>query len=284
MRPYWRNIAITCALLVGMPALAQEDPFVIGVLPRRNVTDTVNAFAPLAEYLSTQLRRRVVLEPAKDFDAFWQAVAAKRYDLVHFNQLHYIRSHRDYGYQVILKNEEFGDSTISSAIVVHQDSTLETLIQLKGKKIAFGGNRDAMIGYVVPTALLRRAGLKRGDYTEVFVKNPLNAIAMTYIGETEASGTGTVVLRRPTLLAGVDAGKMKIITQSDALPHLPWAVKRETATPLREKIQKLLMSLADTAEGEQVLKPAQISDLVPATDAEYDIYRRLLTELGDEIK
>ena len=272
-----------CSLLAGMPAFAQEDPLVVGILPRRNVTDTISAFTPLVAHLAAQLGRRAVLEPAKDFDAFWQAIAAGRYDLVHLNQLHYIRSHREHGYHVIAKNEEFGDSTISAAIVVRGDSTLGALSQLKGKTIAFGGNRDAMIAYIVPTALLRRAGLKRGDYTEVFVKNPLNAITTTYIGETDASGTGAVVLRQPKLLPGIDIGQIKILAQSERLPHIPWAVTRSMAAPLRHKIQKFLTSLHRTEDGQRVLKQAQLSALVPATDGEYDIYRRLLTDLGDEL-
>lgn len=283
----WGNwihgLAISCSLLVGMPAWAQDPPLVVGVLPRRNVTDTVNAFAPLVEHLATQLGRRAVLEPAKDFDTFWQAVAAKRYDLVHFNQLHYIRGHRDYGYQVIVKNEEFGDSTITGAIVVHRDSTLDTVAQLKGKKIAFGGNRDAMIGYIVPTALLRRAGLKRGDYSEVFVKNPANAITMTYIGETEASGTGTLPWHA-SALTGIDMGKVRVIAKSEPLPHLPWAVTREMPAPLRQNIERLLTSLHRSDDGARVLKQAQLTRLVPARDSEYDVFRRLLAELGDEIQ
>lgn len=277
-----RATTLICLLLVGVPASAQDDPLVIGVLPRRNVTDTVTAFTPLAEYLSTQLGRRAVLETAKDFDAFWHAVAAKRYDLVHFNQLHYIRGHRDFGYQVIVKNEERGESTIMSAIVVRHDSTLDTLTQLKGKKIAFGGNRDAMMSYVVPTALLRRAGLKRSDYSEVFVRNPANAITMTYIGETDASGTGTLFLQ-PGVSTGIDVAKIRVLAQSDPLPQLPWAVAREMPASLRRHIQRLLTSLHKTDEGAQVLRQAQLTRLITARDSDYDVYRRLLVELGDEI-
>ena len=54
------------------------------------------------------------LVTAKSFAAFWTEVTQRRYDIVHYNQYHYIRSASDY--EVIAHIEEFGKSTIAGAI------------------------------------------------------------------------------------------------------------------------------------------------------------------------
>jgi len=68
------------------PALAVEDPLVLGIFPRRNAVDTVRMFTPLAQYLSRRLGREVRVETSKDFESFWQGVIQRRYDIVHYNQ------------------------------------------------------------------------------------------------------------------------------------------------------------------------------------------------------
>ena len=83
-------------------------PLVMGVFPRRNATTTIKLFTPVTEYLSEKLGREVQLETAKDFRSFWQKVLLQRYDIVHFNQYHYIKTHDKKIYRAILQNEEFG--------------------------------------------------------------------------------------------------------------------------------------------------------------------------------
>lgn len=51
-----------------------------------------------------------------------------------------------------------------------------------------------MQSYSVASYLLRQNGLNRGEYEEVFAKNPPAAIHGSYYGDFEASGAGDKVL------------------------------------------------------------------------------------------
>lgn len=275
-----RLIVTLIVLCLFGDAVAAEvtERLVIGVFPRRQVSETVQMFTPLADYLSKRLGRPVTVEPAKDFTAFWDGIARQHYQIAHMNPLQYVKGHREFGYQAILKNEERGETTIAGTIVVHRNSGIESLAQLKGKRIAFGGNRDAIVSYGLPTLLLRRAGLKDGDYTEIFVKNPYNAVTLVYVGEADASGSSDFVLRPGFTPPNVDAQQLKIIARTQALPQLPWAVSKQVNASLRLQIQTLLAHLRDDAEGRAILANAQLTGLVPTSDAEYDSYRHLLKD------
>lgn len=268
----------------AVAAVSTDDkaPLIIGVLPRRDAVETERLFKPLAEYLGTRLGRRVVLEPAKDFATFWKAVTERRYHLVHYNALQYVKSHRQFGYRIVAKNEERGESTIAGVLVVRKDGPIDDIKQLRGKKIAFGGDRDAMVTYILPTLLLRRAGLKAGDYTEIFVKNPANGVTLTYIGETEASGASNMALQRG-FVENVDGDRLRILAQSEALPQLPWAVTDRMEPQLRVQLTHLLIGLRNEPSGRAVLRNARLTALVPATNKEYDVYRRLMKELENAI-
>ena len=271
-------LLVATAAAITIPAnraVASESELTLGVFPRRNFTDTLAMYAPLAEYLSAQLKRPVRLESAKNFDDFWQGVTERRYDIVHYNQYHYVKSHKRFGYEVIAKNEEFGSGTIAGVLLARSDRNVRTLTDLRGKTIVFGGGRDAMQSYIAPTYLLRQAGLKAGDYTERFARNPPNAILAMYNDEALAAGAADNCLRE----SPVASGKVMFLAASEPMAQLPWAVKAEMPLPLRKSIQAAMTGLKRHPGGYEVLERARLTALLPASDVEYDPARRLIREI-----
>ena len=271
------------ALVLFQPvsdALA-SDELIMGVFPRRNAKTTIVSFRPLAQYLSKKMGRKVKVVTAKDFPVFWQNVKAQKYDIVHFNQLHYIESHEKFGYQVILSNEEFGLDVIRGAIVVRKDSGINSLADLKGRKIVFGGGKKAMIAYVVNTHTLQQAGLNEQDYQWSFARTPPNATISVYRKQADAAGIGDVGLKIPALKSmGIDVSALKLIGVSKPLPHLPWAVKGTIPAETRDQIQKYLLELNNSAEGKQILKQAKLTGLKKVVDKDYDVHREIIKQIN----
>lgn len=264
--------------------LAEElqAPLVLGVFPRRSVQTTTELFTPLAEYLSSKLKRPVRLETTHDFASFWDQVEQKRYDIVHYNQYHYLRSHKEFAYQVIAQNEEFGLSKIAGAIVVRTDSGINSLQDLRGKKIVFGGDRLAMQAYITASYLLRQAGLKPGDYFEQFALNPPKAAVATFYRQAAAAGTGDHVLQLPLVMNEIDTGQMKYLAMSQPLAHLPWAVKAEMPAGLSKEVTSLLTGLHQSPEGRSLLQQLLLSNILPASDSDYDEHRHIIKTVLNE--
>ena len=278
-----RAIALAvCLGLLSTTVAAIENPLVLGVLPRDNYAATLQAFGPLARELGQALGREVRLETTKDYASFWQAVQARRYDLVHYNQYQYLKSHKESGYQLLLKNEEFGSARISAVIVVRKDRGITSVRELKGQTIAFGGDNTAMMSYIVPSAMLHNAGLQHGDYTETFARTPLNALMAVYYGQATACGVGDVVPRLAELKEKIDPNQLHVLTTSEAMPHLPWAVRGDMPAALRNRIRAALVALKDNDAGHQALARAQLTALVPAEDAEYEPLRRIVQQVRGE--
>lgn len=278
--------AIALLLILGtifLSSLARaQSPLVVGVFPRRDPAITIKLFKPLRDYLAKELGIPVRLETATDFATFELRLAQQRYDLVHLNQYQYIIAHDQTGYDAIIQNEEFDEKDISGAIYVRTDSNLTALAQLKGKNILFGGGDKAMMSYIVPTYLLRKAGLKPGDYQENFSKSPPNAVLATYIGQCDAGGAGAVVLKLPLVKRKIDTTQLTILARSQPLPHLPWATKQDMLPSLKVKIQHVLTSLKDTPKGQTVLKSAQLTGLNLVQDSDYDIHRTIISEVKND--
>lgn len=231
-------VFIICLFLIGTPQLqaantptephisSSKKPLIMGIFPRRNIKATYKLFTPLAKHLSKILKRDVKLVTTKDFDTFWKGIKNQEYDIVHFNQYHYIVSNKLYGYNVILMNQEFGQSTISGSIVVRKDSGFESLKDLKNKTILFGGGPRAMQSYIAATWLLQQAGLKKNDYIEKIAVNPPNAVMSTYHKQADAAGTGDVVVRLDIVKNAVDVSQLKYLARTEPMSQLPWAVHK----------------------------------------------------------
>jgi phosphonate transport system substrate-binding protein len=260
----------TCAAIVQ----AAEAPLIMGVIPRRNATETAKLFLPMANYLGEQLGREVKLVTAKNFETFWKDVNEQRYDIVHYNPYHYIRTAKSY--KVIAHAQELGKNTVSGILVTRKDSGITAVSQLRGRTIIFGGGRDAMLGYIAPRHLLLQAGLKEGDYKTEFAITPQNALVALYHKQADAAGGAEVALDQPVIKDAINTQQLKILASTEPLLFLPWAVKQSTSAKLTLSIQSAMLNLKNSEAGQQVLKAALLTSVEKAVDQDYNPHRKMI--------
>ena len=270
--------AATCAFAPA--GYAADNTLKMGIVPRRSVTETEKAFTPLTEYLAKNLGRPVSLVTFKTFESFWKAVQARRFDVVLYNQYHYIRSAADY--HVIAHIEEAGRSTISGVIYVRKDSGITDLAQLKGRTIIFGGGEDAMVSYISTSALLRRAGLRKSDFKPLFAVNPPNALVALIHRQADAAGAGDTVPDLPEVSAAINANELTQLAKSMPLLQLPITVRRSMPAELRSSVQSLLVELKNNPSSASVLKAAGLTGFDSAEDKDYDPQRKIVAEVFND--
>ena len=255
----------------------------MGVFPRRPIGKTVKAFKPLAIKLEKELGEPVKLIVPKNFKAFWKGVKSNKYDLVHYNQYHYLLSHKAQGYKVIIANEEKGNKLIAGTISVRKDSGIKTVKDLKGKTILFGGGKKAMGSYIAPTYMLKKAGLVAGkDYKVRFAKNPPSAVIATFNKAADAAGAGNIILKVKGVTKKIDVSQMTILVESPSFVHLTWAVKGDMPKAKAKKIQKIMANLKKTDP--KVLKSALVTNFHKAKDSDYKKVREIVKyALGEDL-
>jgi len=273
----WRRMVpllwLIATAAVAPVAPAAEDPLILGIFPRHKATETTTMYTPLANYLSEQLGRKVILATSKDFDSFWKAVTERRYDIVHYNQYHYIHSAKSY--KVIAHNQEFGKNAVAGALYVRKDGGITEVSQLRGRTIMFGGGKDAMLSYIAPRFLLMQAGLKEGDFKTEFAVNPPNALLALYHKQADAAGGGDILIDLPVVKNAINAQELRVLAATEPLLFLPWAVKRTMPAKLGESIQSILVDLGHSDAGKKVLKAAMTTGIGKAGDRDYDPHRKM---------
>ena len=266
-------LSFVLTAVVTSSTQAAQDPLVMGIFPRNKATETTTMYTPLANYLSERLGRKVILETSKDFDSFWKGVMERKYDIVHYNQYHYIQSTQ--AYKVIAHNQEFGKDAVAGALFVRKDSGINELAQLRGRTIIFGGGKDAMLSYIAPRFLLMQAGLKESDFKTEFAVNPPNAALALYNKQADAAGGGDILIDLPVVKNAVNTQELKLLAATEPLLFLPWAVKRTMPAKLGETIQSLLVELGRSDAGKDILKSAMTTGMGGAEDKDYDRHRKM---------
>lgn len=253
---------------------AANQTLTLGVFPRFSASETTKRYSPLAEHLAMRLGKQISVSTSRDFQSFWRGLGENRYDIVQYNQYHYIRSAKNY--QVIAHNKEFGKSTIAGVLYVRKDSGITDLKQLKGARVLFGGGEDAMIGYIAPMYMLLQAGLTKRDFQSQFAVTPMNSVIGVYHRQAEAAGSGDMVIEQPAIRNAINPDELVALAVSEQLLHLPWAVRRTMSAGLRDAVQAALVDLEKSESGREVLKAALLSGIGKAQDRDYDAARKMV--------
>jgi len=262
-----------------LPLSANEDPLTMGIFPRNSAKLTINAFTPLATYLTQKLNRKVKLVTTYDFASFWRGVKEQKYDIVHYNQYHYVRSHKEYGYNVFAMNEEFGKSTISSIILAKKDSDNLTIEDVVGQTIAFGGGPKAMVSYILPLYMLGKANVSSYQFESIFAKNPPNAVMALFFDKADIAGVGSSVPDMSVIKNNIDTSQLIKIAESESIVHLPWAVKNNMPLELSTEIQKLFITLNNSTANRKILNSAKVTNFIVANDSDYDRTREIVLDV-----
>jgi len=198
--------------------ISSDKKLVMGVFPRRNSAKTIRMFNPIAQYISRKIGIKVEIHTSNDFYTFWNNVKANKYDIVHYNQLHYILSNKEQGYSIILKNNEFGSSVIRPIITVRDDSEINNIKDLRNKTIHFGGGRLAMSSHVANRVAIRDQGIDDSDYKWTYAKNPPEATRSVYNLLADAASIGDAILEFPEVKRALK--KIQGVSQLDIKNYL----------------------------------------------------------------
>lgn len=265
------------AQLTNLKFPQRPDRLTLHALPRMAPGATRSHFEPLAVYLTQRLQIKVQLKTYDDLPSFEQAVQREQEPaLVIANPMQAL-TWQTQGFTVLAQEQPVGSKAgMRGVLLVRKDSPIQTLRDLAGKRIGFGGGHNAFFASVVPRALLARAGLN-GRYTEVSVAGPITAVlAQLRDGAIDAAGSGNQVLANTLVREQLGIEQLRVLAQSEPLPSLAWLAGPALARDLREEIQGELLQFGAEAPGHAAMRAAGIERLTAADAQTYQVVTRYL--------
>lgn len=277
---------VSCLLFLGGCDRAAERPLLrIGYMNCNSEAETQERFLPLTRYLSEKLGVDVEAVPV-DTQDFEERFAKGEFDFTHTNSLLYIILKENFDLELLAteKRGQFGSRT-AGAIISRRGSGIETLDDIRGKRMLFGPQL-APTGYLAQYDLMLQAGLDpERDLAYYAIPSGSfkheKVVYGVYFGEYDVAAAPALDLEVMTRAGKIDADDFHILAQSRIIPYCTFGASRKTDPALVASLRKALLELRpeDTVEigGERVrvLDAAWVDGFEQLLDGDYDPIREM---------
>lgn len=225
-------------------------------------------YQPLAEVLARAINAEVTVTFVREFSALEKGMSTDLYDLVIARPSDYpARGLRDYRYNFVATAKADGQCIL----VVHKDSPIKTVSDLKGKTFVLPEAKAYMTRFC--RAELRDQGIVVENERVTYVREQG---AIPFAIENRISDVGGIASYSGAYAKWVK-GEHRILHQSRPQPYMPLVASRRVSAEQIGKMQRALNDLAGTESGSQILKQLGITRFVTT---EEDRLRKLLEWLG----
>lgn len=272
-------IAAALAMGLGAPVHAADpnpDTLKVALLPDENASELIKRNQPLKDYLEKKLGKKIQLVVTTDYSSMIEAMRFGRIDLAYFGPLSYVLAKSKADIEPFAAMVSDGKPTYRSVVIANANANVNSLSDIKGKKVAFG-DRASTSSHLIPKTMMAEAGVVHDrDYQQHFVGTH-DAVAVNVAnGNADVGGLSEVIWKALLERKLVDASKVKVIAYSKEYPQYPWTMRSDLKPELKDKIRIAFVNLKDPA----ILKNFKADGFVPITDKDYDVIRDMGKLLG----
>lgn len=253
------SILIAALLLLNPGSLLALD-LSLSIQPILPKSQIIQAYQPLAEYLSATTGHKIKIKAHNNFLTYWANIRrSKDMDLVldaaHFTDYRVQKMN----YVVLAKLPD----TVSFSIVTHEDELIFDVEELVLKKVA------TMVSPSV--GAIRLLSLFNNPMHQpriVYALNSNDAAQRVQDGEAYAA----II---PTALVSSYQGLNTVIT-TESLPHMAFSASPDVPPETRAAIKQALVSAKDTPAGQAMLGKINFPSFEDSSDDVYKGYASLL--------
>jgi len=276
-----RRVLLSLVLTLALGALqpgtgSAEGTLILGVHPFLPATSLLPKFEPLAEYLGRSLGRPVRVAISRDYEDHIRRVGTGEVDIAYMGPASYVKLVETYGESPLLARLEIeGSPTFHGVIFVRNDSPIQTLAEIAGKRFAFGSPASTM-GTLVPRHVLRQAGVGLEDLGGFGTLGNHDNIALAVlVGDFDAGA-----VKEETFSKYQPRGLRSLAVTPSISEHL-FVAAADLPAEAVEKLRAILLRMGRDEEELEVLRSIKgtVSDLVPVEDGDYDNLRRILSDV-----
>ena len=244
------KIMVVTALIFACFAapLFAAETYVFGVHPYKNPAELAVIFKPMIALLEAETGAKISFRSAKDYESFNESIVKGEIDIFFMGPSIYAELSGQHPDKVRLVATALnkGKPTFKGVIVAKKDGPINSLADLKGKKVAFG-DRDSTLSCYIPAAMLMDAGIfdsMKYDFTGKH-ENVANSVLQ---GGHDAGGL------KPDVAEKFLGQGLKVIAESAPVYEHVVGVGPKVDAATMKKIQTALVNLKDPTVATSIQK------------------------------
>ncbi len=223
---------------------------------------------PLTRYLSAHLGVPVNLRLSPNMPAAIDAVAGGQVDIAYLTPVAYLRAHEQGKARLLVKTITRGKDSFRLMIVVREDSPIRRVRELVDRSFAFG-DRAALL----QRAVVVGAGVRLDELSGFRFLGHYDNIARAVLNGDFDAG-----ILKDTMAYQWQGRGLRILYQSPDLPPYNIAVRHGLDPAIVQRLREAFLALDPRDPAHRAVIKAldpKYDGFAPASDADYDVVRRL---------
>jgi phosphonate transport system substrate-binding protein len=243
--------------------------------------ETFIYYKELIEYLGARSDLDIVLVQRRTYGEINRMLAKGQIDIAFICTGPYVAGGDDAGFKAVATPVVSGNPFYQSYLIVHEDSPLTSLDDLKGKIFAFT-DPDSNTGALVPQYWLRQIGQTPEQYFHSTTytyshDNSIMAVAKKLVDGAAVDGHIWDYYRHRNELF---VGKTRVIKKSEPFGSPPLVMSDALDPKIKQTLVEIIMSMHEDPQGAVILSELMIDRFTAPEPDWYAPVMQMLTHMG----
>jgi phosphonate transport system substrate-binding protein len=279
------KVAVLSALLLASISLvaafassgpAQGRPVRIGIASMITPVDTVKYYQDIVDYVSQKLGTPAEMIQRRTYAEMDRLLEAGEVDVAFLCSAPYVKDRREFGVELLVAPEVDGKPFYNSYIIVHKDSGIRSLEDLRGKTFAFTDPRSNS-GRLYPEYVLARKGFSVDAFFERYVYSYSHNKSIELVAKKVVDGAAveSLVYEYMEKTGSPYTQQTKVVMRSPDFGIPPVVTSRDVSGFLSEKVKEIFLGMHADPKGKAILDAMHIDRFVEVPDSNYDSIREM---------
>ncbi|PPK51092.1 phosphate/phosphite/phosphonate ABC transporter substrate-binding protein [Marinobacter persicus] len=259
-----------------------DRPLRVVLIPADGGTEdgTRKDFEPIFNAISEATGLNFELKVGQSYGAVVEAMCNGSADIAWFGPVSYLQAHDRGCANLLAMAVRKGGSVYYSGIFARKDSGIDSITDIRGKRIALG-DVNSTSSFNIPVAMLLREGVDpASDTAKVnLAGSHANVLSALSQGLVDVGGASFDSYEKALNAGAIDGNDIKVIAKSAPLPYPPLAIQPEVSADVKSRLRKAFNNV-HTMPG---IKPEQIRGYGGKQVDRYtsDVSEETMAEVGD---
>lgn len=228
------------------------------------------------DYIGEKLGMHVDLIDRENYDEINSLMKSEDVDAAFVCSGPYVAGHKEFGMELLVAPQAYGETVYYSYIIVHKDSSIKSFGELRGKRFAFTDPKSNT-GKLVPTYMLAKMNETPDTFFEKYIFTQSHDKAIKAVAQRIVDGAAvdSLIWEYANRTNPEFTSKTKIIKKSPPYGIPPVTVRRGLNPELKEKLRQIFLNAYKEEKGREILKGMMIDKFVLINDRAYDSIREM---------
>ncbi len=245
-------------------------------------TKSLVFYEDIFDYIGEKLGREVEMVQRKTYAEVNFLLEEEQIDAAFVCSRPYVEGHRDFGMELLCVPMCFGKTEYCSYFIVHKDSLIQNLEDLRGKVFAFS-DPLSNTGMLIPTYTLAMMGERPESFfrRHIFTYSHDNSIRSVAEKLVDGAAVDSLIWEYLNAEDPKWTAQTRIIYRSTPCGIPPVVVSPGIADELKEKLRSAFLNMHNDPRGREILKRILIDRFTVIEDSAYNSIRQMKVFMKD---